>query len=234
MTDIIAFGSLPDTAYSITPLIADQYDYYTLIVDTALAYADRQDQEVKDRMLYFMRVVEGRINRRLQTREMSKRSFIVTNAGKEHYCLPEDFAGLRHIEVRDAPGSYSRLTPEFATPEYMTHIVASYTNSGSPTKLYYSIISDQLHIFPKLDGLILGILYYQKLTPLTPTTPKNWLSYSNPDCYLFGIMVEISYFVKDPETAAVWENRFQQALAEIELNDAIDRWSGPTPTMRAM
>ena len=58
----------------------------------------------------------------------------------------------------------------------------------------------------------------------------NWLYDSNPDAYVFGILVDINSFVKDAEASTLWDGRFQQAMSEITLNDAKSTWSGTSLT----
>ena len=41
---------------------------------------------------------------------------------------------------------------------------------------------------------------------------------------------DFSGFVKDGETSALWDGRFQQAMSEITLNDAKSTWSGTSLT----
>ena len=49
---------------------------------------------------------------------------------------------------------------------------------------------------------------------------------------IFGLLVEINAFVKDASTAAAWDQRFKEALAEIKEDDQISRWSGPPLVIR--
>lgn len=215
---------------------------YFEIVEMSLGYADRRDDpelRIQDpstaapddswainRML---RIVESRINRRLQNRDMSKRAYINTSLSIEYYGLPPDFGGLRDIEVRNVQGSSNRITMEFVTPEYMNKIVQE-GNQG----FYYTVINNQVQIHPRLDNWVLEVIYYQKIPPLSTTKAENWVSVKYPDAYIQGLMVELSSYTKDSEAAVLWENRFNTTIEEMVYEDAIDRWSGPTPTIRLM
>jgi len=81
-------------------------------------------------------------------------------------------------------------------------------------------------------GKIIEIVYYQKLVPLTSLATTNWLSASHPDVYTFGLLVEISSFVKDAEAKALWDARFMDAVAAIQTDDDRIRWSGTPLTIR--
>ena len=91
---------------------------------------------------------------------------------------------------------------------------------------FYCILADQINVFPPQDGLVMELTYYQNLTPLSTSDPVSWLSDSNPDLYLFGLLVEISSFIKNPEAKAVWEGRYLGAIDELQDEDSGDRWSG--------
>lgn len=195
---------------------------YTEITQLALSYADRNDEEVTSRIDLFLKVVESRINRIIKTSGMSSRTTIATVTDQEYYSLPADFAGLRDIEFRATASSDARETYDYLPPAQMNAIADRNANGH-----YYTLIADQLHILPaKATGGVIEIVYFQKLDPLTSSNANNWLSDDYPDVYLFALMVEISAFVKDKESKALWDARFKEALIEIQNDDGVVRWSG--------
>ena len=200
---------------------------YTEIVDLALSYSDREDIEVANRMDNFLRMVESRVNRVLKTGRMTNRATIPTVEDQEYYGLPADFLGMRDIEIRTSANSRDRVTLQYRSPEQMNDD-ARYS-STSPS---YTIIAQQLQIFPPQADKLLEIVYHQFVPKLTPEAPSNWLSEINPDAYVFGLLVEINSFVKDAETATLWDARFNGTMKEIESEDRKSRWSGTALTTR--
>jgi hypothetical protein len=198
---------------------------YSEIKALAISYSDRADAEVADRMDDFLRIVEARINRPLKTQKMSTRVTINSITGQEYYGLPADFDGLRDIEIQDTDGN--RTTPPYLSPELMNNKANTTT-----TEAGYTIIHDQLHIYPAQTGAVIELVYYQTLLPLTSEVTTNWVGDLYPDCYVFGLLVEINAFVKDPQTATVWDARFKEAIAEIDSNDQLSRWSGTALQVR--
>jgi len=200
---------------------------YNEILNLALTYADRSDSEVTDRMDDFLKMVESRVNRKLDIQKMAVRSQVFSVADKEYYGLPTDFKAIRDIEISDLEGG-NRITLEYLTPEQM--------NAKSGTTIidvaYYTIIADQFQIYPAQTEKILEIVYYQQVPPLTSTEPENWLTSQSPDCYVFGLMVEINAFVKDAEVSMLWDGRFTACLDELDIQDAVSRWSGTPMQMR--
>lgn len=200
---------------------------YQEIVDAALAYADRDDSHITDMIGSFLPVVEARVNRVLQVSKMTVRATVPTIEGQEYYGLPEDFAGIRDIEVRTDATSTDRETLLYISPEQMNNHAS---NSG--TKIFYTIAAQQIHIYPPQTDRLMEIIYYQQLPPLTSSNTENWLSKINPDVYIFGMLVEISSFTKDVEAAQMWQARFSASVDGIINEDEQTRWSGPSLQVR--
>ncbi len=206
---------------------------YTEIVRVALSYSDRgTDVELSSRIDDFLRIVESRVDRVIKVQKMAIRTLLTTVKGQEYYGLPEDFAGLRDIEIRDPDvdgvSSSCRTTLAYMSPEQMN----VHSSIKGDKNEFYTIIANQLQINPTQDGKILELVYYRKLVNLSPAEQINWLSNDNPDVYIFGLMVEISAFVKNAGATELWNGRFKEALGEIDVDDSLSRWSGTALQMR--
>ena len=200
---------------------------YADIVNLTLGYADRQDTEVTSRIDLFMRVTESRVNRVLMTLDMSNRAKTPMDANTEYYSLPTNYSVMRSIKVINNTNSASRVTLLQVNPEQMANLV----NNGETQFPCYTVISGNIHVQPFYDSThSLEIDYFQTLPPLSTSITTNWLSDSNPDVYVFGLLVEINSFVKDAEASTLWDGRFQQAMSEITLHDAKSTWSGTSLT----
>lgn len=198
---------------------------FSEITTLALAYTDREDDEVTTRMDKFILLVEARINRKLKTLDMSARSIIdlTVNPDQEYYQVPTDFGGLRDIEINTGP---RRKTLVYLNPEQMNNLISSSADSLNITKIYYTITAQQIQIWPKQSSGNLEIIYYQRVPPLTSVNDQNWIGDEFPDAYIHGICQEITAFAKDTEGFKIWKLRFDESLAEIQLEDRENRWSG--------
>ena len=198
----------------------------------ALSYSDREnDAELIAKMDSFLRVTEARINRVLKVQKMSIRTQVTTVVGQDYYGLPPDFAGLRDIEIMSDASDNNRTTLQYLSPEQMND-VTNLTPSPVNPQVFYTIIANQLHISTLQDNMLLEIVYYAKLVPLSSADQTNWMSVDNPDVYLFGLMVEVLSFVKNAEGKQLWDVRFKEALSEIHQDDSDSRWSGTALQMR--
>lgn len=203
---------------------------YTDIISAALDYADRADDvDVVKRMDVFLRTVEARVNRTLQTGRQAKRAHIYTTQDSTFYSLPDDFAGMRNIILKDSANSHGGMVLDYVTPEVMVQHINQELTSG-----VYTIMACSLQIWPVINAKVLEITYYQQLVPLSADTPTNWLTRMSPDAYIQGLLVEISSFVRDQEATALWDTRFKQTLVDMQYEDDIDRWSGPAPAVRLL
>ena len=202
---------------------------YTQIKQAALQYADKDKAaHVVASMDTFLRVVESRISRTLKIGKMTARATLPLLKDQEYYGLPVDFAGVRDIEIRDNLTSRDRTTLVYASPEQMNMLAKS-----SSTTLSYTIIANQLQIYPPQVDKLVEIVYYQRIPELTDRRDTNWLSIYNPDAYIFGILVEINSFLKDDSATQMWESRFQAAISGIDRDDSASRWSGTPLTIKA-
>lgn len=199
---------------------------YSQLVSLVTSYSDRSDVEVSANMNNFILLVEAKINRLLRVREMAIRARIATITGETYYPLPDDFAGLRDVQLDVDNKIY---TYKYLNPEQMNNI--SNLEITEPSLNYYTIIADQIQIFPARESANIEIVYYQKI-PNLYTDITNWVSETYPDLYLAGIMVEIESFVKNKEGVVFWEARFDKAANALTMSDSIDRWSGTPLNMR--
>jgi len=192
---------------------------YSDIKSLALAYADRSDDvELSAHVDSFLRIAEARISEQLMIRDMTVRTELRTRANQEYYGLPEDFAGLRDIEI--VTGT-ARNTCHYLVPELMN----TQYNEGT-SGYFYTIIADQLHVYPNASGNTLEIVYYRKVPALTEAEPENWVSMRYPHIYVFALLIEISAYAKDLTSGTIWSERFKEELAILDHQDHKIRWSG--------
>jgi hypothetical protein len=205
---------------------------YQELVDAAQAYADRYDEEVSKNIPLFILMAESRMNRVLKTRKQSARVYSNTLTGQEFYALPPDYAGMRDIQINSeeplnsdyASGSFNYLNPEQMNIQ---------RNQPPAGRCYYTIIGDQIQIYPMQDtGKALEIVYFQKVPPLTDVNINNWMSLDHPDIYVSGVVTEIELFVKNYDVAEGWAKRLVMATNELSSTDVLERWSGSAMTIK--
>lgn len=196
---------------------------YSEIIQASLGYADRKDNKVSDQMDTFIGIVESRMNRHLTVSEQSVRTRITPK--NEYIGLPNDFKAIRELEIYSEDGP--RVTIRPLNPEQLN---LHKTFSGEDPK--YVIIADQLQLVPSQIDKAIEMVYYQKVPNLNSTDNVNWVSQDYPDCYIFGLLVEINSFIKDANATKLWNERFMNVIEELISSDSMDRWSGTPMTVQ--
>jgi len=86
--------------------------------------------------------------------------------------------------------------------------------------IYYTIIGNQLRIFPPpgvAAPVYLDLWYYARLAGLSTTNPTNWALSRYPDLYLYGSLVHSAPYLKADDRIAMWESAYQTILRDIEV-----------------
>lgn len=207
---------------------------YGELVAASKAYCDRLDVEVNQNIDVFITMAEARINRTLKTTEQTHRVYIRTMAAKEYYTLPIDYNGMRAVHFNtglvDKEDSKS-IQLNYATPEQMVDMQES---AYAEQERYYTIINRQLQLHnPLPNGGTIEMVFYRRVPPLTNINISNWMATDHPDIYLAGICAEIEMFVKNYDTAKMWDDRMTRSIEELRTNDMANRWTGNSMVMRA-
>lgn len=203
---------------------------YQQIIELALSYSDRTDSDITNRMGDFVDIVEARLNRSLRVGQMATQTLVVPEDDQTVFGLPVNYGGMRSISVQSKDGT-GNTTAEYVTPDQMNLV----ENAGTAVSgLFYTMLANEIQIYPPQNDKVLSVIYYKRLDGINDVEDTNWISDRYPDCYVFGLLVEIESFVKNPAGADLWNQRFQAAVGEIEQEDQLDRWSGTPLTIRAV
>lgn len=198
---------------------------YSELQSTVLTVMDREGDAVLTAYLpVAIALTEAKLNRKLRVADMET---TVTGASSNGLLtLPDDFAAARRVEAYP----YGPLAP--VTPDYAA---AQYPSGGGGIPRYYTIQGSTLTTYPYYTGDV-TLDYYAKIPALSNTSPTNWLLSSHPDLYFFWVLCEAYAFIKDAETALVWNQRGAVTADEINAADQAKRYSnvsvrvkGPTP-----
>jgi len=208
---------------------------YSEIISMALNYADRAtDSSITSRMDLFLKMVESRANRFLSSQKMAGSTDVVLVENVNFYSLPTDFQSMIYLSLQSIANETIRYSLEYSATKDINETVTLANVNGLDVDLpyRYTIFGNnvRLNFLPGAQlatDYTLHFEYFQSLIPLTSTTDSNWLSNLYPDCYIFGLMVEINAFVKDPESTQLWDQRFKESLNAIQEQNTRYRWDGP-------
>lgn len=171
-------------------------------------------------------VAEGHIKNDVVARSIEKQ--LVGNMTQPVIWLPGDLHVLQRVVAYRNTSEHSVLYQAPSSAERVTGSV------GFPEA--YNLLDQSLILYPTPDSAYRYILYYIPVVqPLaTMDGGTNWLIERSPNLYLFATLKEAATFVKDWDSAARYEQKYQSALMGLLAADNRTRFPLSSPlTIRA-
>ena len=195
---------------------------------TAVAnWLNRSD--LTDRIPEVIALAEASFNRVLRTRDMLTRATTTTDA--QYVALPSDFQEMLNVELTSTDPPRRLL---YATSDRSDDYREQKSNkTGIP--VHYTIEGQTLQLNPTPDvSYTIQMNYYQDIPALASQADSgnNHLLLSNPDCYLYGTLMQASPFLMDPQSAQMWDGLLARSMEELRISDDKSRYAGGTLTMR--
>jgi hypothetical protein len=158
----------------------------------------------------FVTLSESKFNRRLRTRQQET-AFSGTPTAYE-IAIPADFAAVRKLW---------RTSDKWELIQRPIDTLTFLQEGGQSTGF---AITDAF-VF---DGTSeVGGIYYAKVTALSDSATTNWLLTAYPDLYLWAGLSEAAFYSKDLNAAAMWTERADALIKEINTTSQRDKFSGP-------
>ena len=183
----------------------------------------------------FIELVDARLNRLQLTREVKElfladgtgdlgfNAFVPAAGSKSAIPLTESMTNLRSlvlfaVEDADTPGTFN---PPLNAPVIklvsLEQVYASRSfNTTARQPLEAAVLPDRIVLSPLPDAVYRWQITVEVHEPLSDALPTNTVLRTAPDVYLYGSLVEASPYLKDDPRVPVWEQRFQQGIAELE------------------
>ena len=157
----------------------------------------------------FIALAESKFNRQLRTRRQE--TAISGTPTNYEYTLPTDFASVRKL-WRTSDNTVLIQKPID---------VVTFNQTGAESTGF--AVTDTF-VFDG-NSAFAGI-YYAKV-PALSSNSTNWLLTAYPDVYLSAGLAELCFYTKDPEKAAMWTERTNALIKEINATEQRDKFSGP-------
>ena len=184
---------------------------YDWLKASVLSWSHRKDlaPQVPD----FVIMAEERMSADIEARGIDAVFQIETVTGEPSILLPPEVVTVRSIGVpKERP-------LDFLAPEAFN---SRYGDGQSSTPRNYTIIGDLVFLGPIPDAEYdLQISARMTVPPLADASGGvNWLIARNPSLYLAATMVEAMVFVRDDDGLALWNGKYQTALAATNSTKA--------------
>lgn len=170
----------------------------------------------------FITFAELSLSRRLRLSWLERRSY--TTPTSAFVALPDDYTGMRNIEF-DYSGT--RLKLQYLSPTQLDKLHPE-TDSGTPS--HFSVHDSQIELrpAPSSDNTSeLTISYYYKPSVLSDSNTSNIYLTKAPDALLFASLIEANKYTKNFEEVAIWTERYNIAVAELEAEE--NKFTYPQP-----
>lgn len=160
---------------------------------------------------------EARINRELRLRAMETRATAVLQ--DRFVGLPAGFLEMRSLRLNTNPPQ----ALEIAAPAFIDRIRAG-AAPGRPR--VFAILDNEIELAPAPDAAYAAeMIYWKRFDALSAAMASNWLLTNAPDVYLFGSLAEAAAYLGDDAHWPQWEQRYQQAVQQLQNADDRSCWS---------
>lgn len=156
----------------------------------------------------FVATVEQDIRANLQTLEME--AFFESDIEEGYITIPSDYQRAKVVMVDDTP--LTQTDPQ-------SFFENRYNNN-------FTTIGDKIYFGDGVQGNHAKVLYIKFLDGLSESNGVNSITKWYPNLYIFGLLREASYYIDDKERAAVYEQRFTDALDLAGIQEDHKRYSG--------
>lgn len=171
----------------------------------------------------FMDQSIARIQRTLRIPSMEKQNIYTITASTTFVVLPSDF-----LEIIDL---YYDKTSLIRVP--MNEILTFKEANESGTPKFFSREDESLLIYPTPTSGSLKLNYYGQFADMTSDSDENALALSSSDLIIYGMLTYASDYYLD-ERGPVFEQKYQQFLAEIQEQANDSETAGTVQAMRPM
>jgi len=176
----------------------------------------------------FVTLCESRLARDLRLRRMIATTTLSTTAGTRAIALPDDWLETENLTITS--GGVAALLG-YMTPEQMDVRLPVGAFSGVPG--YFTTLGANLVVAPTPDAAYSVSMDYYARIPALADAPTNWLLTTSPAIYLFGTLAEASPFTFDDERTALWEQKYQAEVMQLQGSDDTALRSGSVLRVRS-
>lgn len=162
----------------------------------------------------FITLAEAEINRRLRVRQQESTTDLTVSG--QTVALPTGYIGTRRIYLSADP----IIKPSYMQPEVFW---STFVDSSTGRPRNFTIEGDNLVFGPAPDETYTGKFLYWKRQDITASA--HTLYTQNPDLYLFGSLLQASPFIRNDVRIPMWQQKFEGALASVEMSDQRDRFA---------
>ena len=191
---------------------------YSTLKTAIQDYLDNNETTFTNNLNNFIQTTEERILKNVQLPVFRKNVGGTMTSGNTYLSTPTDYLSTFSLAVKDSSNNFSYLLLKQVS--FIRDYTPQEATTGKP--LYYAQFDDNTFILAPTPNSNYSVELHYYYRPASLTTlgdsGQSWLSENAPNAMLFGSLVEGAVFMKsDPQTVALYETKFQEALATLKL-----------------
>lgn len=199
---------------------------YSALAASVSRWTHRTD--LADAIPEFVLLAESRISRDLRIRKQIVSTVLSTTAGEQGILIPDDWLEFENLSVGVMPER--QLT--YVTIEQLDARFPKNGPAGVP--FFYTIEGNQVLFGPMPNAIYpINILYFSRFDSLL-TAQTNWLLTNHPSVYLFSVLMEAMLYTQNMEMLAVYTQRYQAEMAQLQVVDDRSTHSGSVLRVRTI
>lgn len=180
------------------------------------AWSSRDD--ITDRLDTFIDLTEAKLWQELRIRGMEAKDASLTSSSRL-ITVPTGYLEARRLRYVSGGVNYPSMT--FVTPSNLKID----TTSGIPTS--FTTYGSTIELNRNGSGTY-ELLYYGKVTALSPSNATNAIIDEHPGLYLMGGLAELFAYAQDSEEEVKWRAKFMAEIKDANARAKSGRY-GPAP-----
>lgn len=202
-----------------------QYLTYDYLLEKIGEYINRNDAKVVDSFPFFIMLGERRVSRDLKI--LGSLKYVEGNTIEGLARIPKPdvrwlktesfFLGINKSIYDEGFNTKVPLFNRDST--FCSFYWPNETLTGTP--VYYADYEYNYILLSPTPSTTFKywISYYEVPNLIDDTTSTNFFTNYNPDLLVAAVLVEAFLFIKNTDTAAIWEQKYRQALASAKAQD---------------
>ena len=186
---------------------------YSALKTAIKDYVENEESSFVTHLDDFIKTTEERILKGVQLDYFVKNVTGTATANDPYLGAPSDYLSSRSLAVIDSSSNYNYLQLK------QTSFIRDYTPASSTTgePKYYAEFDENTFILAPTpnSNYTFELHYFYRPSSLTSAgdSGTTWLSTNAPNAILYGALAEAMVYLKNYESAPIYEQRFQEALA---------------------
>lgn len=170
----------------------------------------------------FIQMAEAGFKRNKKFRKISDRGNFQISA--DGVSLPSDFQSLESW-YHDGNTFFGPI--EIVNSDMIGHLKGGRFGGATGAPAFAAIVNGKARFAPEPDQTYTTqMIYWRKVSSLSPGNPTNWLLTDHPDIYIYGALLHSAPYLKDDPRLQMWQTLHDTAAEDLSNATEEEQFSG--------